>query len=81
MDNYLYGYRTHKIDAKSRVAVPAYMRSRLGDEFVASLGFGDFISLYPLDQWELLLKNLDNSKLPIEKKKRYQCILFLLLKK
>ncbi len=70
MDNYLYGFRTHKLDAKSRVAIPAYMRSRLGEEFVASLGFGDFVSLYPLDQWEILLTNLENSKLPIEKKKK-----------
>ena len=29
MDNYLYGYRVHKLDAKSRVAIPAHMRGRL----------------------------------------------------
>ena len=43
MDNYLYGYRVHKLDAKSRIAIPSHMRSRLGEEFVASLGLGDFI--------------------------------------
>ena len=46
MDNYLYGHRVHKLDAKSRIAIPSHMRSRLGDEFIASLGLGDFISLY-----------------------------------
>lgn len=70
MDNYLYGYRVHKLDAKSRIAIPSHMRSRLGEEFVASLGLGDFISLYPQDQWEELLNNVQNSKLPTEKKKK-----------
>lgn len=70
MDNYLYGYRVHKLDAKSRIAIPSRMRSRLGEEFVASLGLGDFISLYPQDQWEELLNNVQNSKLPTEKKKK-----------
>ena len=70
MDNYLYGHRVHKLDAKSRIAIPSHMRSRLGDEFIASLGLGDFISLYPQDQWEELLKNVQQSKLPTEKKKK-----------
>ena len=70
MDNYLYGYRVHKLDAKSRIAIPSHMRSRLGEECVASLGLGDFISLYPQDQWEELLNNVQNSKLPTEKKKK-----------
>ena len=78
MDNYLYGYRVHKLDAKSRIAIPSHMRSRLGEEFVASLGLGDFISLYPQDQWEELLNNVQNSKLP-KKRKRFLCILFLRL--
>ena len=69
MDNYLYGYRVHKLDAKSRVAIPAHMRGRLGEEFVASLGLGDFVALYPQDQWEALLEKVQNSKLSGEKKK------------
>lgn len=69
MDNYLYGYRVHKLDAKSRVAIPAHMRGRLGEEFVASLGLGDFVALYPKDQWEALLEKVQNSKLSGEKKK------------
>lgn len=69
MDNYLYGYRVHKLDAKSRVAIPAHMRGRLGEEFVASLGLGDFVALYPQDQWEALLDKVQNSKLSGEKKK------------
>lgn len=69
MDNYLYGYRVHKLDTKSRVAIPAHMRGRLGEEFVASLGLGDFVALYPQDQWEALLEKVQNSKLSGEKKK------------
>ena len=59
----------HKLDAKSRVAIPAHMRGRLGEEFVASLGLGDFVALYPQDQWEALLEKVQNSKLSGEKKK------------
>ncbi|WP_177917991.1 division/cell wall cluster transcriptional repressor MraZ [uncultured Eubacterium sp.] len=69
MDNFLYGYRVHKLDAKSRVAIPAHMRGRLGEEFVASLGLGDFVALYPQDQWEALLEKVQSSKLSGEKKK------------
>ena len=45
------------------------MRGRLGEEFVASLGLGDFVALYPQDQWEALLEKVQNSKLSGEKKK------------
>ncbi|WP_296976664.1 division/cell wall cluster transcriptional repressor MraZ [uncultured Eubacterium sp.] len=75
MDNYLYGYRVHKLDAKSRVAIPAHMRGRLGEEFVASLGLGDFVALYPQDQWEALLEKVQNSKLSGEKKKPFSMYL------
>lgn len=75
MDNYLYGYRVHKLDAKSRVAIPAHMRGRLGEEFVASLGLGDFVALYPQDQWEALLEKVQNSKLSGEKKKTFSMYL------
>lgn len=71
MDNYLYGYRVHKLDAKSRIAIPSHMRSRLGEEFVASLGLGDFISLYPQDQWEELLNNVQTVSFRPKKEKDF----------
>lgn len=75
MDNFLYGNRVHKLDAKSRIAIPSHMRSRLGEEFIVSLGLGDFIALYPMDQWEQLLNSIQESKLTIEKKKRFSLYL------
>lgn len=70
MESYLYGNRVHKLDAKGRIAIPSHMRGRLGDEFIASLGLGDFIALYPQDQWEELLNKVQNSTLATEKKKK-----------
>ena len=70
MENYLYGNRVHKLDAKGRIAIPAHMRGRLGEEFIASLGLGDFIALYPQDQWEELLNKVQSSTLSTEKKKK-----------
>ena len=66
MENYLYGNRVHKLDAKGRIAIPAHMRGRLGEEFIASLGLGDFIALYPQDQWEELLNKVQSSTLSTE---------------
>lgn len=67
-DNYVFGTRVHKIDSKNRIAIPASMRSFLGQEFVISQGFGDYIALYPLHEWNSYLTKIRNSKLPTTRK-------------
>lgn len=68
MDNYVYGTKEHKIDAKNRIAIPASMRSFLGQEFVISVGFDKYIALYPLHEWNSYLTKIRNSKLSTTRK-------------
>ncbi len=67
-DNYVFGTRVHKIDSKNRIAIPASMRSFLGQEFVISKGFGEYIALYPMHEWNAYLTKVKNSKLPTTRK-------------
>lgn len=68
MDNYVYGTKDHKIDAKNRIAIPASMRSFLGQEFVISVGFDKYIAMYPLHEWNSYLTKIRNSKLSTTRK-------------
>lgn len=38
MDELFVNHKTHKIDAKGRISIPADMRANLGQEFIASRG-------------------------------------------
>ncbi|MDE6156125.1 MAG: MraZ N-terminal domain containing protein, partial [Eubacterium sp.] len=38
MTEYFVGHKTHKIDAKGRISIPANMRTALGQEFIVSRG-------------------------------------------
>lgn len=48
-------HKTHKIDAKGRISIPAEMRPNLGKEFIASRGFGKCLALYPMEEWNLFM--------------------------
>ena len=50
MDELFVNHKTHKIDAKGRISIPADMRANLGQEFIASRGFGKCLALYPMDE-------------------------------
>jgi len=56
------GQAAYNVDAKGRLAIPAKMRSVLRPEaqhaFTALRGFERCISLYPLDQWELMEQDI-----------------------
>lgn len=51
-----------KIDAKGRLLLPAEMRKQLSAEdqgtFVISRGVDDCLSLYPMSEWEVVMKKL-----------------------
>ncbi len=55
----------HNIDAKGRVFVPAKMREKLGDCFVAAAVLDRCVSLYPQDEWDRLIESI--SALPMNK--------------
>ncbi|MGN0458754.1 MAG: division/cell wall cluster transcriptional repressor MraZ [Eubacterium sp.] len=67
-DIYSYGSKVHKIDSKNRIAIPASMRSFLGQEFIITKGFGEYISLMPIYEWTAYLTKIRNSKLPTTRK-------------
>lgn len=66
----LIGYEVRKIDSKGRIAIPANMRSYLGDEFIASRGIGKCLALYSLEGWEEFMQSFSN--VPQKKRKRLE---------
>lgn len=51
----LYGRYQHNIDAKGRLFVPAKLREKLGESFIAAAVLDRCICLYSTDEWDELL--------------------------
>lgn len=58
MTEYFVGHRTHKIDAKGRISVPANMRTALGQEFIVSRGVNKCLALYPMEVWNEMINEI-----------------------
>lgn len=58
MTEYFVGHRTHKIDAKGRISVPANMRASLGQEFIVSRGVNKCLALYPMEVWNEMVNDM-----------------------
>ena len=54
----LYGHYENTIDAKGRVCVPAKLRDKLGETFIAAAVLDRCVSLYSMEEWEKLLAKL-----------------------
>ena len=54
----LYGRYEHTVDAKGRMFVPAKLREKLGESFIAAAVIDNCICLYSLDEWERLMEKL-----------------------
>ena len=56
------GVYHHSLDTKSRMVVPAAFREELGQKFVIvkSLQQKECLSLYPLEEWARVKRDLDN---------------------
>lgn len=57
----LYGRYQHNIDAKGRIFVPAKLREKLGDSFIAAAVMDRCISLYSMEEWDKLLEGLSET--------------------
>jgi len=66
----LYGRYEHNIDAKGRIFVPAKLREKLGDTFIAAAVIDHCISLYSMDEWDKLQQGLAN--MPFTKARKLQ---------
>ena len=54
----LIGEYQHTLDAKKRLAVPAKLRTELGDRAVRTRGLDNCLFLYPLQEWQKLTEKL-----------------------
>ena len=70
MNGMLHGQYRHNIDAKGRLFVPAKLREKLGDTFMAAAVLDQCICLYTKDEWERLLESL--AALPMAKTRHLQ---------
>jgi MraZ protein len=58
------GMYDYSVDSKGRISVPLKMRKNISpeakDTFVATRGFEKCIAIYPLDEWEIIEKKLND---------------------
>lgn len=66
----LYGRFEHNIDAKGRIFVPAKLREKLGDTFIAAAVMDACICLYSMEEWNKLLEKLNET--PMTRARRLQ---------
>lgn len=64
----------NSIDSKSRLIIPAKFRDDLGPECVVAVSFDKCLTVYPVDEWQKFLDELDDlpkSKQDVRKLKRF----------
>lgn len=61
----LYGRYQHNVDAKGRLFVPAKLREKLGESFIAAVVLDRCICLYSTDEWDAMLDQI--AALPMTK--------------
>lgn len=61
------GEYNHNIDTKGRLIIPSRFRDGLSDKFIITRGLDKCLFVYPLDEWEKLVKTIQS--LPFTKKK------------
>ena len=66
----LYGRFQHNIDAKGRIFVPAKLREKLGDGFIAAAVMDHCVSLYSMEEWDKLQQGL--ADMPMTKARKLQ---------
>jgi MraZ protein len=65
------GSYQHTLDEKGRVSIPAEMRKASGDVFVLSRGLDECLYLYPLEEWELVDRELRELRQTSAQARRY----------
>ncbi len=55
----------HIVDDKGRLIIPSKVRGELGEKFIITRGLDNCLFIYPLDEWEIIIKKykqLPNTK-------------------
>lgn len=71
------GTYEHRIDAKSRIVLPARFRQELGDNVIVAMGMGPYIAIYTPVEWECLLGKIQET--PPKQENRSRDLLRVLL--
>ncbi len=58
----LYGGFDSTLDAKGRVVLPTKLRNELGNDFHLMKGFGEYVAIFPSENYEKMLGELMNMK-------------------
>lgn len=58
----LYGGFDSTLDAKGRVVLPTKLRNELGTDFHLMKGFGEYVAIFPNENYEKMLGELMNMK-------------------
>ena len=72
------GEYTHSLDAKGRIIIPSKFREELQAPFILTRGLDGCLTIYSLEQWQKLLRELE--KLPSTKRAARQYIHMLTAK-
>ncbi|MBQ8318756.1 MAG: division/cell wall cluster transcriptional repressor MraZ [Lachnospiraceae bacterium] len=76
MTGLLLGQSNHSLDAKGRLIVPIRLRQGLGAQFIMCNGHGDYIQLFPLDQFEKFAATVSELDVSDEENRQYQNFFF-----
>ncbi len=76
MTGFLLGQSNHSLDAKGRLIVPIRLRQGLGAQFVMCNGYGDYVQLFPLEQWNKFSEQLNELDPSDEENRLYQNFFF-----
>ena len=64
----LYGRYQHNLDAKGRLFVPAKLREKLGEGFIAAAVMDHCVCLYSAEEWDKLMQGL--SEMPLTQSRK-----------
>ncbi len=54
----LYGGFDSTLDAKGRVVLPTKLRNELGTDFQLMMGFGEYVAIYPAENYQKMLAEM-----------------------
>lgn len=66
------GEHSHTIDAKGRLFIPAKFREELGSPFILTKGMDNNLTIYPMEQWEKFMDQLESLPLTYKETRTFR---------
>jgi MraZ protein len=71
----LFGEYECKLDEKGRIILPALLKKQVSpdaqDRFMINRGFESYLALYPLNEWDIIKRNISRLNLYIKKNRDF----------